>query len=237
MTKPKPGKVSSIPRDDFNARVELVKKLLENTPERYETIETYLTEDHAKGKTENFVGAVPVPMGLCGPIDIAGEYAKGTFIVPMATLEGTLVASYSRGAQVMNRSGGCETFVYGDSFLRAVQFSTGSLVRSAQLIEWCQKHEPEILRRIHETSSYISVKELSYECVGTTVMVSIRAGTGDAMGSNMVSKAASVLYDYVTAHAGLVEDAIIPYPEDKKYIPQRQKGKKVIARAVLKRDV
>ncbi len=226
-----------IPRHDFNARVELVKALLENTPERYESIATYLTEDHARGKTENFVGAVPIPMGLCGPVDVAGEYAKGSFIVPMATLEGTLVASYSGGAQVMNRSGGCETLVYGDSFLRAVQFSTSSLAQSAQLIEWCKNHESEILRLIHQSSSHVSVKDLTYDCVGTTVMVSIRAGTGDAMGSNMVSKAASVLHDYVAAHSGLVDDAIVPHPEDKKYIPQRQKGKKVIARAVVQRGV
>ena len=228
---------SQNPRGDFNARVELVKKLLEGTPEQYESIATYLTEDDARGKTENFVGAVPVPLGLCGPIDVAGQYAKGAFVVPMATLEGTLIASYSRGAQVMNQSGGCETFIYGDSFLRAVQFITSSLSKSARLIEWCKNHEPEILRLINQSSSHISVKELTYDCVGTTVMVSIRAATGDAMGSNMVSKAAGVLNDFVAAHAGLIEDSIVPYPEDKKYIPQRQKGKKVIARTVVQRDV
>jgi hydroxymethylglutaryl-CoA reductase (NADPH) len=235
MTTPK--RQPTIPRDDFKARVELAKRLLESTPERYEAIESYLTEDHAKGKTENFVGAVPIPMGLCGPIEIAGQHASGTFIVPLATMEGTLVASYTRGAKIMNQSGGCEVFVYGDSFLRAVQFTTSSLGHSGQLIEWCKKHELEILRRIHQSSSYISVKDLSYDCVGTTVMVSIRAGTGDAMGSNMVSKAAGVLYDYVAAHSDLIVDAIVPYPEDKKYIPNRQKGKKVIARAVLNREV
>jgi hydroxymethylglutaryl-CoA reductase (NADPH) len=237
MTEAQREKTPAISRNDFRARVELVKKLLESTHGSYEAIATYLTEDDAEGKTENFVGAVPIPMGLCGPIDIAGEYAKGSFIVPMATMEGTLVASYSRGAKVMNLCGGCETYVYGDYFLRAVQFYMSSLAESARLIEWCKNHEPEILRVIHETSAYISVKELSYDCVGSTVVVSLRAATGDAMGSNMVSKAAGALHDYVAAHAGLIEDASVPYPEDKKYIPQRQKGKKVIARTVLKRKV
>ena len=155
----------------------------------------------------------------------------------MATLEGTLVASYSRGARVMNQSGGCETFLYGDSFLRAAQFTTRSLKASADLIEWCRAREEEIRRRIHTGSSHISVSEISYDCVGNTVMVSIRATTGDAMGSNMVSKAAGALSDYVVEHSGLAEDVVVPYPEDKKSIPMRQKGKKVIARAVLKRDV
>jgi hydroxymethylglutaryl-CoA reductase len=55
-------------------------------------------------------------------------------------------------------------------------------------------------------------------------MASIRAGTGDAMGSNMVSKAAGAMCDYIVANSGLVHDADVPYPEDKKYIPLRQKG-------------
>jgi hydroxymethylglutaryl-CoA reductase (NADPH) len=226
----------TIPRDDFDGRVALVKKLLEKTQEQYETIQTYLTEEHAKGKIENFVGAVPIPLGLCGPIDIFGQYAMGTFIVPMATLEGTLVASYSRGAKVMNQSGGCETLIYGDYFLRAGIFTTRSLTQSAELIEWCNNHEEEFRQLIHQSSSYISLIDMSYDCVGNTVIASIRLGTGDAMGSNMAGKAAGVFSDYVREHSGLVEEVIAPYPEDKKYIPTRQKGKKVIARTVLKRE-
>ncbi|MFC2043574.1 hypothetical protein ACFLUA_05440 [Chloroflexota bacterium] len=60
-----------------------MKKLLEKTQEQYETIQTYLQEEHVRGKIENFVGAVPIPLGLCGPIDISGQYAKGTFVVFM----------------------------------------------------------------------------------------------------------------------------------------------------------
>jgi hydroxymethylglutaryl-CoA reductase (NADPH) len=226
-----------VARHDMEARVDVVKKLLERTPGQYRTIETYLTEDDVKGKTENFVGAVPIPVGLCGPIDIAGEYARGTFIVPLATLEGTLVASYSRGAKLMNDSGGCEVYVYDDYFLRGVTFSTRSLAQSAQLIAWCKNNEPDLVRAIHETSSHLSVKALTYDCVGSTVTVSIHAETGDAMGSNMMGKAAGALHAYIAAHTHLTGDVSIPYPEDKKYIPRRQKGKKVIARAIVKRDV
>jgi hydroxymethylglutaryl-CoA reductase (NADPH) len=226
----------NIPRDDFDGRVTLVKKLLETTEEQYEAIQTHLTEEQAKGKIENFVGAVPIPLGLCGPISISGQYAKGSFVVPMATLEGTLIASYSRGAKVMNESGGCETLVYGDYFLRAGQFTTHSLAQSAKLIEWCKNHEEEVRQLIHQSSPNISLTDMSYDCVGNTVIASIRLGTGDAMGSNMASKAAGVLSDYVTENSGLVKESIIPYPEDKKYIPARQKGKKVIARTVLERE-
>ncbi len=239
MTPPRPGNppATSIPRDDYDARVDLIRTLLADTSERCESLETALTAEQVRGKIENFVGAVPVPLGLCGPIDITGQHARGRFIVPMATLEGTLVASYSRGARVMNESGGCETLVWDDGFLRGAQFTTASLARSAALVEWCRAHEAELRRVVESTSAHLDVVELRYDCVGTTVLVSFRARTGDAMGSNMASKAASVLSDHVVAHAGLVDAAVVPYPEDKKFIPVRQKGKKVIARTVVVRDV
>src|SRR2546425_5068996 len=225
-----------IPRDDFKSRVALVQRLLEHTSENYDAIRTDLTEEHARGKIENFVGAVPIPLGLCGPIDIAGQYAKGSFVVPMATLEGTLVASYSRGTKVMNECGGCETLVYGDFFLRSAQFSTRTLAHSAELVEWCRTHEEDIRHRIEASSSHISLNGLSYDCVSNTVNVTLSLETGDAMGSNMAAKATDVLAEYVRTRSDLVEDAIAPCPEDKKYIPARQKGKKVIARTVLKRE-
>lgn len=226
----------TIPRDSFQERVALVKKLLEGTRAQYENLQTDLTEEQTKGKIENFIGAVPVPLGLCGPIEIEGQYARGSFIVPMATLEGALVASYSRGAKIINQSGGCETLVYGDSFLRAVQFTTRSLAESARLIEWCRDHAAEIQITIQGCSSVVSLLDTSYECLGNNVIVTIRLGTGDAMGSNIGSKCVGALSDFVTEHSGLVEDVTVPYPEDKKYLPMRRKGKMVIARAVLQRE-
>jgi len=228
--------VSAIPRDSFDGRVAITNALLADTPERYAAIQTSLTEEDVRYKIENFIGAVPIPLGLCGPIDIAGANANGRFIVPMATLEGTLVASYCRGAKVMNLSGGCETLVYGDEFLRACRFTTSSLAHSAALIAWCRQNEEEMRRLVLRTSAHISRVELSYDCIGCTVVASIGVATGDAMGSNMGSKAAAALCDYVTERSGLVAAAAIAHPEDKKYVARRQKGKRVIARAILERE-
>ena len=46
------------------------------------------------GNIENFVGAAQVPIGIAGPLLVDGEHARGIFYVPLATTEGTLVASY-----------------------------------------------------------------------------------------------------------------------------------------------
>ena len=63
------------------------------------------------GNIENFIGVAQVPIGLAGPLHIRGEHAQGEFYVPMATTEGTLVASYNRGMRLLNECGGVRTTV------------------------------------------------------------------------------------------------------------------------------
>ena len=45
------------------------------------------------GNIENPIGVAQVPIGLAGPLLINGEHAQGSFYVPMATTEGTLVVA------------------------------------------------------------------------------------------------------------------------------------------------
>lgn len=225
-----------ISRENIGSRIAVANNLLKKHNLSCDIFDSYLTEDMIKGNIENFIGAIAIPLGLCGPINIHGQYAEGEFIVPMATEEGTVVATYSRGAKIINESGGCETLVYDDYFLRAVQFRTASLKKSAELIKWCKSHESEISILINKSGNFVRLLEMSYDCLGTTVIVTIKLHTSDAMGSNMSSEASHVLSDYVSENSGLVESVVLPYPEDKKFIPSRQKGKKVIARVVLRRE-
>ena len=59
-----------------------------------------------RGNIESFLGIAQVPIGLAGPLLVNGEYAMGEFYVPMATTEGTLVASYNRGMRLVNECRG-----------------------------------------------------------------------------------------------------------------------------------
>ena len=58
------------------------------------------------GNIERFAGVAQVPIGLAGPLAVRGEWANGDFYVPMATTEGTLVASYNRGMKLTREAGG-----------------------------------------------------------------------------------------------------------------------------------
>lgn len=223
--------------NDRASRISLTNDLLKPFGFNSDVFESHLSEEMVKGNIENFIGSVPIPLGLCGPIDIHGEFANGRFVVPMASQEGTLVASYTRGAKIMNACGGCDTTVYDNYFLRGVQFLTASLKESAELITWCKSHEDPIKHLINNSSCCVTVLDMLYERLGMTVIVSLKLDTGDAMGSNMASKAAGILSEYVYQNSGLVQRVlVVPLPEDKKFIPSRQKGKKVIARAALEEN-
>ena len=54
-----------------------------------------------RGNIEHFLGAAQVPIGVAGPLLVNGEHAHGEFYVPLATTEGTLVASYNRGMRML----------------------------------------------------------------------------------------------------------------------------------------
>jgi len=229
--------MAPIEHNGFARRRKLLEQQLGERPELGESVRTYLTEEQVQGNIENFVGAVPVPVGLCGPVDVRGEHAKGSFVVPMATLEGTLVASYSRGAKVVNLCGGCEVSVYGDDFLRAAMLSTGSLTEAALLAAWCGRNASRIRAAAETGSNHLGAVEVSFDRMGASVLLTIRFTTDDAMGSNMASKGIAQAADLVVAESGSVLRHVVPYPEDKKSIPGRRKGKRVVARAVLRRDV
>ena len=49
---------------------------------------------------------------------VRGEHANGDIYVPLATTEGTLVASYSRGMRAISESGGVKTNVVKHSMQR-----------------------------------------------------------------------------------------------------------------------
>lgn len=48
-----------------------------------------------EGNCEQLFGVAQVPIGVAGPLVVNGEHAQGEFYVPMATIEGTLIASYN----------------------------------------------------------------------------------------------------------------------------------------------
>ena len=88
------------------------------------------------GNIENFTGVAQVPIGIAGPLRVNGEFAQGDFYVPMATTEGTLVASYNRGMRVLAESGGVTATVVKRSMQRAPVFMFETARQARDFGEW-----------------------------------------------------------------------------------------------------
>ncbi|KAG8897835.1 3-hydroxy-3-methylglutaryl-coenzyme A (HMG-CoA) reductase isozyme [Tulasnella sp. 408] len=135
---------------------------------------------------ENVVGYLPLPLGIAGPLTIDGT----SYLIPMATCEGTLVASTSRGCKALNAGGGVTTVVTRDRMTRGPVLEFPTLVEAARALAWVESPEGgEILKAAFEsTTKYGKLVELSCALAGRTMYVRFAASCGDAMGMNMVSK-------------------------------------------------
>src|SRR5689334_24877110 len=90
----------------------------------------------ATGNVEQFVGVAQVPIGLAGPLLVNGEHAQGEFYVPLATAEGTLVASYNRGMRLLYEAGGVTTTIMDDRMQRAPAFLFSSAREAREFGQW-----------------------------------------------------------------------------------------------------
>ncbi|MGK2933048.1 MAG: hydroxymethylglutaryl-CoA reductase, partial [Solirubrobacterales bacterium] len=96
------------------------------------------------GNIENFTGVAQVPIGLTGPLLVDGEHAQGEFYVPMATTEGTLIASYNRGMKLLHAAGGVKVTVVDEAMQRAPAFLFGSAREARDFVDWLDSHFDEI---------------------------------------------------------------------------------------------
>ena len=101
---------------------------------------TRSTRASLPGNIEHFTGVAQVPIGIAGPLLVDGEHAQGEFYVPLATAEGTLVASYNRGMKLLHEAGGVKTTILDDRMQRAPAFLFESAREARDFGEWLDEH-------------------------------------------------------------------------------------------------
>ncbi|RDB27504.1 3-hydroxy-3-methylglutaryl-coenzyme A reductase [Hypsizygus marmoreus] len=189
---------------------------------------------------ENVVGYIPLPLGIAGPLTIDGISTP----IPMATAEGTLVASTSRGCKALNAGGGVTTVVLQDAMTRGPAIEFPSIVVAARAKAWISSEDGyEILKEAFEsTSRFAKLQGIKTALAGRTLFVRFATATGDAMGMNMISKGTEKALEAMShAFPSMVVLALSGnYCTDKKpaainWIEGR--GKSVVAEAVIPGDV
>lgn len=145
--------------------------------------------DAVKGNVENYIGTAKVPIGIAGPLLIHGDYAQGSFHVPLATTEGSLVASYNRGMRVIRESGGCRAKVFEDHMQRAPMFRFASLAEAEKFTRWLDGNRDVMAVSVSKTTSHGKLTDVDVFNLGRNVYVRFGFHTGDAAGQNMVNTA------------------------------------------------
>lgn len=195
-----------------------------------------------QGNIENFTGTAQIPIGFAGPLTVRGEYAKGDFLIPLATTEGTLVASYNRGMKVLNLSGGVTCTVHGDCMQRAPVFVFENAREARGFKEWVDDHLAQITEAAEATSSVAKLLYIDTFLANKFAYLRFNYSTGDAAGQNMVGRATFAACSWILDQVTNVRKFFLEsnLATDKKHSQiniMRTRGKRVTAEAVIKRDV
>lgn len=149
--------------------------------------ETRLTSERLTGNIENMIGAIEVPVGLAGPLLFRGRTAQGLLYAPMATTEGALVASTTRGAFAITRCGGVNTCVLAQRMMRVPMFLLSSLEGAVMFAAWVRGHVEELREQTKLVSKHAELVSVEPTIIGRMVHVYFLYETADAAGQNMTT--------------------------------------------------
>lgn len=190
------------------------------------------------GNIEQFVGVAQVPVGLAGPLLVNGEHAQGEFYVPMATAEGTLVASYNRGMRLLYEAGGVTTTVMDDRMQRAPAFLFPSAREARAFGAWLSEHFPEIKAAAEATTRTGRLQNIEQYSASRMLFTRFNYTTGDAAGQNLTGKATQAACRWIVEQHPAIERFFLEanFATDKKSSQVNMlntRGKRVVAEATI----
>jgi hydroxymethylglutaryl-CoA reductase (NADPH) len=190
------------------------------------------------GNVEHFIGVAQVPIGIAGPLLVDGEHAHGEFYVPLATAEGSLVASYNRGMKMLREVGGVKTTVVDDAMQRAPAFVFESAREARAFGAWVTDHLAEIKRAAEATTRNGRLRGIEQYSASRILFTRFDYTTGDAAGQNLTGKATAAACAWIMAnYAGITNFYLESnFATDKKSSQVnilRTRGKRVVAEATI----
>ncbi len=199
------GQRARIPRraEDYSrsAAADRVRFLHDVTGARPEHVGRYgLDPASVAGNIENFIGAAQVPIGIAGPLLVDGEHARGEFYVPLATTEGTLVASYNRGMKLLHRAGGVRTTVMDDRMQRAPAFGFDTAREARAFGRWVTANFDAIRRAAEATTHVGRLQDIEQFSASRFMFLRFNYTTGDAAGQNLTGRATYQACQWIRAH-------------------------------------
>ena len=233
------------PHDDYSE--EIVRKrqeFVENfSGVKVHHIKQFSFDPHeVRGNIENFTGVAQVPIGFAGPLRVNGEHAQGDFLIPLATSEGALVASYNRGIKVLNLAGGVKCTVQDDRMQRAPVFIFNNALEAREFVKWVHEHFNEIKAQAESTTRVGKLIAIDPYLASKFAYLRFNYYTGDAAGQNMAGKATFAACAWILDQYPGIQKFYLEanFATDKKASVVnilRTRGKRVTAEATIPRDV
>jgi hydroxymethylglutaryl-CoA reductase (NADPH) len=150
---------------------------------------------------EHYVGTVSLPLGIAGPLRVNGAHAQGEYIVPLATTEAALVASYCRGAQLITACGGASAMLINEGVSRSPALLFANLGDLSRFLTWLLAHEGDVRSAAEATTRFGKLTNLQINVEGNNLYIVMTYGTGDAAGQNMATIATEAALSWILEHA------------------------------------
>jgi hydroxymethylglutaryl-CoA reductase (NADPH) len=192
----------SVPRqsDDYTREAAQARRdfLAEQAGASLEHVGSYSFDPSVlPGNLEHFTGVAQVPLGVAGPLLVNGEHAQGEFYVPMATAEGTLVASYNRGMRLLSESGGVKTTVVEQFMQRSPVFMFDDAQKARDFGDWVTANF-DAIKDVAETTTRVGkLVNIGQYAIGPLRNLRFNYTTGDAAGQNMTGKATLAACEWI----------------------------------------
>jgi hydroxymethylglutaryl-CoA reductase (NADPH) len=149
-----------------------------------------------RGNIENPIGVAQVPLGIIGPLSVAGKHAQGEFYIPMATTEGALLLTYDLGARLLSSSEPIRVEITAN-----VVHITPMFIVSEQERETLRAFVIDnylTLKQIAEADSiHTTLIEIEQHEVADNHLLKFKYNTADAQGLNMINRATFLACQFI----------------------------------------
>lgn len=192
----------------------------------------------ARGKIENLVGFAQVPVGIAGPLQVETSDGLREVVVPMATTEGAMVASYSRGMRLLRQGGPVRSRVVARGLSQHPTLLYGSAGEALKAAERARAERGRYQALVAETTRHGALVEVTPEVLGRRLVLRLVFTTGDAIGINMAARAAEIVSADLAALTGARQRYVHGQDVEKRANARalvEGRGRSVIAEAVVPR--
>ena len=181
------GKDAS-PAQALQARQELLRSQSQSDADFSQLFQTRLdVETISRRNCENLIGSIEIPVGVAGPLALKSESLNEEIFVPLATTEGALVASVSRGCKALTAAGGASVMVEKMGMTRSPVFECPTGAEARRFRDWFQSNLDKVQAIAESTSSHLKLLSVHTWIRGRYVFIRFAFDTEEAMGMNMVT--------------------------------------------------